>query len=106
MVAHLVLERHAHTAEGLSGPELDHCLDLHGRASPSPAVRPDDAQRAANRPRGQDGDAHVVRVLDELVLLGRRVVVAVALVASVDETADALGAAKRERAVGGDGDRE
>ena len=34
MVAHRVLERHAHTAEGLSGPELDHCLDLHGRSSP------------------------------------------------------------------------
>ena len=51
-------------------------------------------------------DADLVGLLDEVVFRGRRIVVAVALVAPVHEAADTLDAAERECPVGGDREGE
>ena len=74
MVAHRVLERHADTAKSSPAQALDHCLDLHGRSSPCPAVRPDDAQRAAHRPAARTETRTSSGCSTNEPLLGQRVV--------------------------------
>src|SRR5512133_1488329 len=95
MVVARVVEGDADAAEGLARAKLHR--GRHFDRNVLPAVGPDDPQVAPDRPCGDLLDA-------DLIGRGRRVVVAVTGVVSVDETADPLDAVQLEGAVVGDGD--
>src|SRR5512133_3331547 len=102
MVVARVVEGDADAAEGLARAKLHR--GRHFDRNVLPAVGPDDPQVAPDRPCGDLLDADLIGRGDELIRLGRRVVVAVTGVVSVDETADPVDAVQLEGAVVGDGD--